>query len=155
VAKVLINSRSALIKQLANGGSTAFHVAAGSGHLEVMRVLLEAGADINGVNPRDGTTALDLAAENNRYAVVKMLLEAQADVTVRDKRGESAALHLAAGNGHQQVVILLLKWGADPKQSNKIGLKPYKLASQANHKELAGILKNYNKGKLSRSGSGK
>ena len=52
--------------------------AAKGGHLEVVRLLLEAGADKNADRP-DGVTALMLAAYNEHLEVVRLLLDAGAD----------------------------------------------------------------------------
>ena len=85
--------------------------AAQQGHLEVVRLLLEAGADMNAANT-DGTTALFVAAEWGYLEVVRLLIEAEADMNAKDAHGDTALL-VAAMRGHLEVVRLLLKAGAD------------------------------------------
>jgi ankyrin repeat protein len=72
----------------------------------VVKLLLEAKADVNVKTVRYGWTALYIAAKNGHEAVVKLLLEAKADVNVQasDRR---TALYTAARNGHKAVVELL------------------------------------------------
>ena len=59
-------------------GATALILAAQSGHVEVVRLLLEAGADKD-VADDDGATALMEAAYRGHVEVVRLLLEAGAD----------------------------------------------------------------------------
>lgn len=54
--------------------NTALHMAAANGHLEVVKFLLEAGADINLKNKNENT-ALHWASLNGKLDVVKFLCE--------------------------------------------------------------------------------
>ena len=94
-----------------NGGG--LFVAAKRGHLEVVRLLLEAGAqtDAHAAN-RNGATALMIAAENGHLDVMQLLLKAGADKDSATAGG-ATALMLAAQNGHSEVVRVLLEAGAD------------------------------------------
>ncbi|KAJ3043987.1 hypothetical protein HDV00_003514 [Rhizophlyctis rosea] len=79
--------------------------AAGRGYVEVMKVLIEAGADINAASG----IALRAAARGGHIGVVEMLVQAGADVHV----GWDESLLMAARNGHVSVVQKLLQAGAD------------------------------------------
>jgi len=72
------------------------------GHTEVVKLLLEQGADVHAENDY----ALRWAAINGHTKVVKLLLEQGADVHVRD----DLALRCAAEYGHTEVVKLLEKY---------------------------------------------
>ena len=61
-------------------GWTPLHVAAGSGHIDVMDCLVEAGADIEWLGA-DDTSCLYLAAYKGYNEMVVKLLEAGAKVT--------------------------------------------------------------------------
>ncbi|CAK9099458.1 unnamed protein product [Durusdinium trenchii] len=80
-------------------------VAAERGHLEVVRLLLEAGANQNAARA-NGTTALKDAARNGHLEVVRLLLEAGADKNAAQVNG-TTALMAAAEHGHLEVVRLL------------------------------------------------
>src|SRR5437773_163750 len=76
-----------------------------NGHERVVRVLLEAGADVNAAAGRGGIfsgTALQGASRNGHERVVRVLLEAGADVNAAaGGRGFSGtALQQASRNGH-------------------------------------------------------
>ena len=58
---------------------TALHVAAKNGHVDVAKVLIQNGADVNAVE-KDKWTALHLAARNGHVDVAKVLIQNGADV---------------------------------------------------------------------------
>eukprot|EP00740_Mantoniella_antarctica_P021007 CAMPEP_0198679328 /NCGR_PEP_ID=MMETSP1468-20131203/2517_1 /TAXON_ID=1461545 /ORGANISM="Mantoniella sp, Strain CCMP1436" /LENGTH=69 /DNA_ID=CAMNT_0044417869 /DNA_START=14 /DNA_END=220 /DNA_ORIENTATION=+ len=67
----------------ADNGVTPLQMATQNGHLTVVKVLLEAGADANKAL-NDGFTPLQVAAQCGHPAVVKVLLEAGADANKAD-----------------------------------------------------------------------
>jgi ankyrin repeat protein len=70
----------------ASGEMTALMFAAREGHLEVAKVLVEAGADLNKV-AGDGKDALSLALFNGNYAIASFLIDSGSDVNKADARG--------------------------------------------------------------------
>ncbi|CAK9059793.1 unnamed protein product [Durusdinium trenchii] len=62
-------------QQVETGGQTALHVAASGGHLQVLRHLLDAGADSRSLD-LDGRSALALAQEAGHQDVVELLEQA-------------------------------------------------------------------------------
>jgi len=98
-------------------GFTALHGVAGEDHPEMIRLLADAGADVNAADDR-GHTPLHLAANPD---AVRALVEAGADVKARSKDG-STPLHLAAGEPDRaDVMAALLDAGADAKAVNARG----------------------------------
>ena len=59
------------------------------GHMEIVALLLEHGADVN-ARSKDGGTALHAAAFLGRVETVKLLLDKGADTTLRHKMGSTA-----------------------------------------------------------------
>ncbi|CAE7876403.1 ANKRD50 [Symbiodinium sp. KB8] len=94
-------------------------IAAAGGHVEVLRLLLEAGADKN-LADNDGSTALMMAAAQGHATVLRLLLEAGADKNLADNDG-STALMMAARGGHADVMRLLLEAFADANLANNQG----------------------------------
>jgi len=70
-------------------GATAFHAAALRGHVKVMDLLFQKGADLNKADFIN-TTALHSAAGVDDAGVIRYLLEHGADADARDARGETA-----------------------------------------------------------------
>ena len=66
--------------------STPLHCAVWKGHLEVVRTLLDAGADVNALNQNDhsGNTPLHAAAHANHIAIAQLLIQRGANVDARD-----------------------------------------------------------------------
>ena len=87
-----------------------FHIifAPGRGHLEMVRLLLEARADKNTRDPDDGRTALMAAAARGHLRVVNFLLQVGADKEAATPDGDTA-LTYAAESGHLNVVYMLLE----------------------------------------------
>lgn len=81
-------------------------------HEQVIKVLIDAGADIN-QGSCDKSRALHRAAKHNRRAIVEELLERGVSVDEIDELGRTA-LSYAAEEGHSTIVGLLLDAHADP-----------------------------------------
>lgn len=64
-------------------------MAAENGHKDVLKALIEAGADIDGL-ARDKQTPLMIAAKMGHLDCVKFLIESKANILARDNRHLSA-----------------------------------------------------------------
>jgi len=103
-------------------GKNALHWAASAGHVDVVRRLLELGADIEGKTP-GGYSALFLAAGFNRLDVAKVLLKEGASLDTRSDNGDTP-LHNAAKYAHSDVIELFLRYDADLEARNLSGRTP-------------------------------
>jgi ankyrin repeat protein len=92
-------------------GWTALHAAATRDHVDVVRRLLAAGADVD-ARSADGFTPL-LNAASAGSDVVEALLDAGADVTAQEPRQGCRPLHRFAGYANPAGVELVLAAGAD------------------------------------------
>ncbi len=82
-----------------------------SEYSEIVRILLERGADINARGPY-GQTALMVASRAGYVDMVKTLLDWEANIHLKDERGYTALMH-GAWNGHLEIVKALIDRGAD------------------------------------------
>ncbi len=81
--------RPATFAQLvgAQGGLSALHHASREGHVESVRILLEAGANIDQPSAGDASTAMLLAAINGHFDLVLVLLDSGADPKLSSQAG--------------------------------------------------------------------
>jgi ankyrin repeat protein len=83
-----------LLSRGADCNAGALHAAAGGSHLELVRLLLEAGADVNRRDPQTGRTPLHAAVgsgpDGSTVEIITLLLSAGADVNATTNDGASA-----------------------------------------------------------------
>lgn len=119
-------------------GTSPLHLAAQGNHVEVCKILLQAGISTNARTKVD-RTPLHLAAYEGHLEVVLLLLKEGAHINDTDLLGMTP-LHWAVQNGHIEVVQALLKRGADKELTNKFGLKPLEIADQISRYDIMEIL---------------
>jgi hypothetical protein len=124
-----------------NYGATALWMAAEEGHTEIVRLLLERGADANTKEDISGFTALMSASVNGHTEIVALLLEKGADLNAKATSNGTTALIMAAEEGHMEVVKLLLSKNADVKVKRTTdGVTALSAASRKGHMETVELL---------------
>ncbi|XP_026885356.2 ankyrin repeat domain-containing protein 6b isoform X1 [Electrophorus electricus] len=112
-------------------GRTPLHLAAYKGHMEVVRILLMAGCDLD-IEDDGDQTALHRAAVVGHNDVISALVQEGCALDRQDKDGNTP-LHEVAWHGFSQCVKLLVKAGANVHAKNKAGNTALHLACQNGH----------------------
>jgi ankyrin len=148
-------------------GESPLMAAARAGSVDIVKALLDHGADVNAREKVRGQTALMWAVSQRHPDVVRMLLERGADVRARTRanpqlvytgeasgagrnradwvmetldRGGSTALLFAARQGDVESAKLLLAAGASPHEAAADGMSALVLASYSGHGNVATLL---------------
>ncbi len=98
-------------------------MAARYGNLEIVDVLLQAGANVGATDKR-GRTPLMSAIQSRNPDVVKALIKGGADVNARDEVQCTALFRAAGPFGDAAIVGALLQSGAEVNLSDKNGMTP-------------------------------
>lgn len=90
-------------------GTTALHKAAANGHLEVLKLLVEQGSDVNKTDIT-GCSPLHAASRNGHMSCVKFLVEHGADFKLKSLKGNTPMI-VAKANSQQKVAEYLSTCG--------------------------------------------
>jgi len=136
------NGQLELVKLLIDAGADvtadnnyAIIWASYKGHLEVVKLLIDAGADVTA----DDNKAIRWVSQKGHLEIVKLLIDNGADVTAYD----NYAIILASEKGHTEVVKLLIDSVADDKKLSFVTANnnyAIRLASRYGHTEIVKLL---------------
>jgi len=128
-----------------NAGWTALHYAGEYGNVEVINLLLGAGADIN-LGEKEGTNALHYAAKYGQLEATKVLVAAGALVDLQEGYHGYTPLHWnSAGRGVRGIAVVLVETGgADTTILDHAGDTATTVAFNNNYSELWDYLYSFN-----------
>jgi ankyrin repeat protein len=122
-------------------GTTALHWAAIRNDLEIGRLLIRSGANVNAATRIGGLTPLFLAASSGNAAMISELLKAGASAKTANSVTGTTALMKAAAAGSAEVVKLLLDHGADPNaKESGLGQTALMFAAAADRADVITLL---------------
>ena len=108
--------------------------------LEIVRILVEYGANLNNVCFDKSTTLLCLAAKYNHVAIMQYLLELGVDSNEQSEHG--TALHVATRNNRLMAIEILLKYGANVNATDKYNTTALMIAAVENLSPIVKYLVN-------------
>lgn len=104
-------------------GETPLMLAAINNQMDLARLLMARGADVN----QTGWTPLHYAASKGHVDMMRLLIENHAYLDAESPNG-TTPLMMAAHYGSPMATKLLLEEGADPRLKNKLGLSAWDFA---------------------------
>lgn len=111
VAESFLKKGDINVDRIDNEGFAPLHYACRKGTREIVRMLIEYGADVN-VTSNEGITPLQLAVTTGSKEIIKMLVDAGADVNATDNSGKSVLIY-GIKAGRTEAVRYLKELGAD------------------------------------------
>ncbi|KAL7802906.1 ankyrin repeat-containing domain protein [Trichoderma afarasin] len=120
---------------------TVLERAAVKGLRDVVKQLLEKGADVNAVD-QNGYSPLISASESGHFEVAKLLIEHGATINVRDSKG-ATPLFKAAASGFVELVQLLIDKGADIEARGNSNKTPLLAAASTGYADVVRLLLNH------------
>ncbi|XP_028418537.1 uncharacterized protein LOC114543951 [Dendronephthya gigantea] len=108
------------------------------GTLEIVKYLVEKGADVNGWGT-DGWTVLHSSVTKGKLEIIKYLVKKGADVNGKNTNGQTV-LHSAVTEGTLEIVKYLVKKGADVNCKNTDGWIALDIAVSKNRLEIVKFL---------------
>ena len=99
------------ILNMDNGNEGLLHIACKKNNVDLVKYLVDNGADINRLECLNFRTPLCIACENNNVDLVKYLVEHGADINKAD--GLGTPLSIACSRGNLAIVEYLVEHGAD------------------------------------------
>lgn len=124
----IIKSQKIGIDSKSKAELSPLHMAVKQRDLEIVKFLVESGADVN-IQDGSGFSPLYYAVVQNLFDISKYLLKHEANPNLQNNIG-NAPLHQIAFKGKFELMDLLLENGANPNLTNNNGLKPLHFAQK-------------------------
>ncbi|UXI23316.1 orphan G-protein coupled receptor 40 [Sarcoptes scabiei] len=141
IVPATIKSERPLIDPSGDYGITPLHLAAQSGHENVVRLLLNSkGVQVAAPTEVAGTIPMHLAAQGGHLLVAGLLISRTSDQLHRADKYGRTPLHLAASFGHRDMVSLLLGQGANINSQDNRGWSPLHYAARHGFLEVVQLL---------------
>ena len=126
--QLLVSHRADVSAQESRQKQTALMWAVAQKHSQVVRALLDSGADVH-ARSTGGFTPLLFAARVGDLDSIRLLLQAGADVNEKTPEGLSALLVASSSGRFEALSIFLLDQGADPNVTDGNGITPLHYAA--------------------------
>lgn len=142
LVKFLIRDHAAVIDILTLRKQTPLHLAAASGQIEVCKLLLELGANIDATDDL-GQKPIHVAAQNNYSEVAKLFLQQHPSLVMATSKDGNTCAHIAAMQGSVKVVEELMKFdrqGVISARNKLTDSTPLQLAAEGGHADVVKVL---------------
>lgn len=128
------------VNELESSGDAPLIMAAYLGHTEIVKLLLEAGADVTVLDPSMKATALHAAAYAGRTEAAKLLIQYNIDIDKQGPYNGYTALHDAIWQNNVETAEVLINAGANLNIKSKDGQTPLEFARAKKHTKIADMI---------------
>ncbi|XP_055599771.1 serine/threonine-protein phosphatase 6 regulatory ankyrin repeat subunit A isoform X3 [Uranotaenia lowii] len=142
LVKFLIRDHNAVVDILTLRKQTPLHLAAASGQMNVCKLLLELGANIDATDDV-GQKPIHVAAQNNYSEVAKLFLQQHPNLVMATSKDGNTCAHIAAMQGSVRVIEELMKFDRNGVISTRNKLTdstPLQLAAEGGHADVVKVL---------------
>lgn len=130
------------VNQADTNGDSPMIMAAYEGHDEILKVLLEAGADVTALDPGMKATALHAAAYAGRTGAAHLLIAHKVEINRQGPYNGYTALHDAIWQGHLDTARVIIEAGADLTIKSNSGQTPIEFARTRKLDSLVTLMEN-------------
>lgn len=138
LVKSMIEGNKDLLEIRIDTYFTPLNFASLEGKTDIVKYLVEKGADIN-TRDREGSNPLQNAAIKGYFDIVKILVEKGSDVNYKDDN-DVTPLHFACMSGNYELVKYLIDKGANVRAVSKAGREPIFEAAWGGNLEMLKFL---------------
>jgi len=128
------------VNELDANGDAPLVMAAYLGHAEIVRMLLDAGADLTAVDPGMRATALHAAAYAGRTEAARVLVERGIDIDKQGPVNGYTALHDAIWQNNIETAEVIINGGANLHLKSHEGQTPLDFARAKKRKEIVAMI---------------
>lgn len=128
------------VSELDSNQDAPLVMAAYKGYSEIVRLLLEAGADVTAVDPGMKATALHAAAYAGRTEAAKLLVQHKIDIDKQGPYNGYTALHDAIWQGNVETAEVIINAGANLNLKSNSGQTPLEFAKSKNNKKIIALI---------------
>jgi ankyrin repeat protein len=133
----LLRGDPSLASAYSPDGFPVVGLAAFFGHLDAVKTLIAAGANIHAAATNAfKVQAIHAAVASHNHDIVRAVLDAGADPNATQQQG-FRPIHEAGSRGDRALAELLMQYGADPSLANDQGKSAVDLAREKNHTAFA------------------
>ena len=133
-------AQGANVDELESNGDAPLVMAAYLGHAEIVRLLLEAGADVKAVDPGMKATALHAASYAGRTEAAKLLVQYHIEIDKQGPYNGYTALHDAIWQNNVDVAQVLIDAGANLTLKSHSGETPLDFARSKHANKIVAMI---------------
>jgi len=129
------------VNKVDSNGVPLVYMASQYGYVDILKVLIKAGGNVNQATTDDGTSPLWIASQKENVDIVKLLLKAGGDVNQTTTDNGCSPLYIASEKGNLAIVKALIEADGNVNQAaTDDGRTPLLIASQKEHVAIVKLL---------------